>query len=83
MRQHCQNNGLFLSAHALLVTQPDRPLYLRDKESGRTIRIPQVGGTCPVEVPYEYLRTEADVLWLVGGGSKRFFGLLDPRHRNA
>jgi len=83
MRQHCQDHGLFLSAHALLVTQPDKPLYLHDRATGTTRRIPEEGGICPAVVPYEYLQTESDLLWLLGRCTAAFSGLIDPRNRNA
>ena len=73
----------YLSAHALLVTQPDKPLTLRDHASGRTVRVPAEGQPCPVEVPYEYLRSERDILYLLGGCSEAFMGVLDPQMRNA
>ena len=83
LRQHALNNGLSLSAHALQVTQPDKPLILRDHTTGRVVRVPAEGQACPVEVPYEFLKTEKDILYLLGGCTDAFFPILDPRNRNA
>ena len=67
----------------LPATQADQPLYVRDRHTGKVVRIPAEDGCCPVEVPYEYLQSAADVLWLLGRCTPAFQGLLDPRHRNA
>ena len=83
MRLHAQHNGLSLTAHALLVTQSDLPLLIRDNETGEVARIPAAGQPTPVEVPYKYLGTERDIIFLLGGCTDAFFGLLDPRNRNA
>ena len=83
LRQHAQHHGLFLSAHALLVTQSDMPLLLRDRATGEVVRVPAPGQHPPVEVPYRFLRSERDVLYLLAGGTDAFFALLDPRNRNA
>jgi hypothetical protein len=83
LRQYAQQHGLCLSAHALLVTQADQPLVIRERDSGRIVRIPEQGQAVPVEVPYEYLQSARDILWLLAGCTSRFDGLIDPRHRNA
>ena len=84
MRLHAIHNGLFLSAHAMLVTDQKRPLHLKDHETGEVIRLPAAeGDPVPVPVPYKYLRTERDILFLLGGCTEAFFGILDPRQRNA
>ena len=83
LRQHALNNGLTLTAHALLVTQQDKPLFLRDHATGEVTRIPALGQAVPVEVPYRFLQSERDLLFLLGGCTDAFLGLVDPRNRNA
>ena len=34
-------------------------------------------------VPYKYLRTEADILFVLAGGNDDFQGLVDAKMRNA
>ena len=83
MRGYCLSNGLWLSAHALLVKNAGEPLVIRDQQSGQVVTIPAPGEPTPAIVPYKYLRTERHVLYLLGGGTDEFFGLLDARNRNA
>ena len=83
IRLHALKNGLSLTAHALLVTQVERPLVLKDRRSGQVERIPAEGQCVPVEVPYRYLRSESDLLYLLGGCTADFMALVDPKNRNA
>ena len=83
MRLHCLHHGLFLSGHALHVRFPDRPLLLRDDETGESVRVPAEGEPVPAVVPYKYVSTARDILYLLAGGTDAFEGLLDPRQRCA
>jgi DNA polymerase/3'-5' exonuclease PolX len=83
LRLHAQNQSLYLSAHALLVTDTGQPITLRDSASGREVRVPAEGCSAPAEVPYEFLRTEEDVLYLLGNCTDAFTALKDPRNRHA
>ena len=62
---------------------PECAPFQNDHETGTTVRIPDKGEAAPVEVPYKYIASEADLFYLLGGCTGRFDGLLDPRNRNA
>ena len=82
LRHHCLNSGLYLTAHALLVRQSNKPLIIKDNTTGEVLRVPKKGEAGLAEVPYEFLQTEEDILFLLGGCSEAFYGLCDPRNRN-
>ena len=76
-------HGLWLSAHALLVKSTGAQLIIHDEQTGKVVSVPHAGEAAPALVPYKYLRSERDILYLLAGGTDAFFGLLDARNRNA
>ena len=84
LRQQAQECGLFLSSHALNVIDKNRPLILTDPRTREVIlRVPAEGETVPATVPYEFVRSEADILYILGECTRDFMALADPRNRNA
>ena len=82
LRHHCLNSGLYLTTHALLVRDAGKPLILKNESTGETVRVPAPGQACPAEVPYQFLQTEEQVMYLLAGCTKKFEKMLDPRNRN-
>ena len=89
LRQRAKELGLFLSAHALIAT-PDTAngwrglgttstrVVVRQGGEPRSIIVPSLN-----VVPYEYVRTEADIFRILAGGEEDFSLLYDPKNRNA
>ena len=82
MRQRAKELGLYLSSHALIATPPT--------EHGSTATCTTlIAGGRPLqvrsltEVPYEYVRSEEDIMRILAGGTDQFRGLYDPMNRNA
>ena len=82
MRQRAKELGLYLSSHALIATPPTEQgstatctTVIAD---GRPLQVRSL-----TEVPYEYVRSEEDIMRILAGGTDQFRGLYEPMNRNA
>ena len=82
MRQRAKELGLYLSSHALIATPPTEHGSTATSTTviadGRPLQVRSL-----TEVPYEYVRSEEDILRIIAGGTNAFAALVDPVLRNA
>ena len=82
MRQRAKELGLYLSSHALIATPPTEhgstATWTTVIADGRRLQVHSL-----TEVPYEYIRSEEDIMRILAGGTDEFRGLYEPMNRNA
>ena len=82
MRQRAKELGLYLSSHALIATPPTEhgstATWTTVIADGRRLQVNSL-----TEVPYEYIRSEEDIMRILAGGTDEFCGLYEPMNRNA
>ncbi|KAL1515165.1 hypothetical protein AB1Y20_004226 [Prymnesium parvum] len=81
MRLQAIKLGLRLTAHGIFADAGKEPSKTVLLHAGVPAQVVQLG--CFEEVPYSYVRTEADILRILARGTDDYNALIDPRNRNA